>query len=352
VVLTTSSFATFVVMQLAMLVGLVTNAYVGLIVYLLFPTLFVIGLLLIPIAWRRQVRASDLSTKKLLEAQRCLADAVGDWISDDCTLCHSILANDETEPFAYLSEPTRTHPTGPCTSTCATSSFGRSDRECHQGVRHDTSRRFGPRHDRSNGRDGGHLRLHRASQPDLRRLPPDVEPSRRGYPHSGLDRHPARLFDNEQNYLLSRNSYGLSFEGRSMISSSSSLFYRLEYAEQRDAGENSGHVDSDYHRADVGVNLEHMNLKIGFEVLGGSPEDGRFLTPLATLHKFNGWADLFLGTPENGLLEQHSESDVHAELEHASGHRIADPVLVRLVTQILAEQEDRTVEIEAEQPPG
>lgn len=67
VVLTTSSFITFLVMQVAMLLGLVTNAYVGLIVYLLFPTLFVIGLVLIPLAWRRRLKATGLGTRELLE---------------------------------------------------------------------------------------------------------------------------------------------------------------------------------------------------------------------------------------------------------------------------------------------
>ena len=33
---------------------------------------------------------------------RDLQDAEGAWISDGCTVCHSILANDEREPFAYL----------------------------------------------------------------------------------------------------------------------------------------------------------------------------------------------------------------------------------------------------------
>jgi hypothetical protein len=78
VVLTTSSFATFVVMQLAMLAGLVTNAYVGLIVYLLFPTLFVIGLLLIPFAWRQQLRAIGLSTRELLDARFGRDETAGD----------------------------------------------------------------------------------------------------------------------------------------------------------------------------------------------------------------------------------------------------------------------------------
>lgn len=69
VVLATSSFATFTIMQLAMVTGVVTNAYVGLIVYLLFPTLFVIGLLLIPIAWRQQLRVTGLSARDLLDAR-------------------------------------------------------------------------------------------------------------------------------------------------------------------------------------------------------------------------------------------------------------------------------------------
>jgi len=75
VVLTTTAFATFAVMQLAMLGGLVTNAYVGLIVYLLFPFLFVLGLAIIPIAWYRQRRRTALGVRALLE-QRFGGDAV------------------------------------------------------------------------------------------------------------------------------------------------------------------------------------------------------------------------------------------------------------------------------------
>ncbi len=67
VVLTTTAFVSFVVMQLAMLTGIVTNAYVGLIVYLLFPVLFVLGLILIPVAWYQQKRRTGLSAAELLE---------------------------------------------------------------------------------------------------------------------------------------------------------------------------------------------------------------------------------------------------------------------------------------------
>ncbi len=66
VVLTTSAFVSFVILQLAMFAGIVTNAYVGLIVYLVFPVLFVLGLVIIPIAWHRQRTRTGMSTRELL----------------------------------------------------------------------------------------------------------------------------------------------------------------------------------------------------------------------------------------------------------------------------------------------
>jgi hypothetical protein len=35
----------------------------------------------------------------------------------------------------------------------------------------------------------------------------------------------------------------------------------------------------------------------------GDGGGGSFTTPFATLHKFNGWADLFLATPQDGLRD-------------------------------------------------
>ena len=47
-------------------------------------------------------------------------------------------------------------------------------------------------------------------------------------------------------------------------------------------------------------------------MLGGDGVYG-FQTPLATLHKFNGWADKFLATPSNGL------EDLYLALEGKTG---------------------------------
>ena len=67
VILVTTSFVSFMVMQIGMLLGVVTNAYVGLIVYLLFPVLFVLGLVIIPVAWYRQRKRTGLTIQELLE---------------------------------------------------------------------------------------------------------------------------------------------------------------------------------------------------------------------------------------------------------------------------------------------
>lgn len=66
VVLTTTSFALFLIAELMRAIGLVTNAYVGLLTYLALPALFVFGLLLIPIGWWRYRKRSGRTTRDLL----------------------------------------------------------------------------------------------------------------------------------------------------------------------------------------------------------------------------------------------------------------------------------------------
>jgi len=66
VVLTTSSFFVLIILELARVVGIITNAYVGLVTYMVFPLLFIVGLLLIPLGWRRLKKKTGLSGKELL----------------------------------------------------------------------------------------------------------------------------------------------------------------------------------------------------------------------------------------------------------------------------------------------
>ena len=77
--------------------------------------------------------------------------------------------------------------------------------------------------------------------------------------------------------------------------------YHVEFARQTDVGTNPGDVDATYGRLMFTATREWWWVRAGYEVLGGSEADGQFGTPLATLHKFNGWADKFLVTPIDGL---------------------------------------------------
>ncbi len=67
VVLTTTSFVGFILFEVARLSGILTNTYVGLVTYMLFPALFIIGLLLILIGWRRLKKQSGRTTAELMK---------------------------------------------------------------------------------------------------------------------------------------------------------------------------------------------------------------------------------------------------------------------------------------------
>ncbi len=67
VALTTSSFITMIFLELLRVAGILTNAYIGLITYLLLPTVFVIGLILIPFAWFKYQKKSGQTTRELLQ---------------------------------------------------------------------------------------------------------------------------------------------------------------------------------------------------------------------------------------------------------------------------------------------
>ena len=106
-------------------------------------------------------------------------------------------------------------------------------------------------------------------------------------------------------YGLSTATYGAEFKGKAELSENFGLLYEAEYAAQSDYGNNTNSIDATYIHLMAGAALKPVTLKIGYEVLGGdvatTDNKGMFVTPLATLHKWNGWADRFLGTPGAGL---------------------------------------------------
>jgi hypothetical protein len=96
------------------------------------------------------------------------------------------------------------------------------------------------------------------------------------------------------------DTYGMSFKGKTTAAdkNDSTFVYAVEYATQSSESSNA-----DYLFAEIGVNLSSLTAKIAYEVLGSDDGNYAFATPLATLHKFNGWSDQFLGTPSQGLVD-------------------------------------------------
>ncbi|TNF88116.1 MAG: hypothetical protein EP301_05490 [Gammaproteobacteria bacterium] len=112
--------------------------------------------------------------------------------------------------------------------------------------------------------------------------------------------------DNEDVADFSTGTIGVRLAGKPEINDDWSIRYEAEYAHQSDAGNNPVDYSADYfHLAGAAV-IGIFDFGLGWELLGGDDGDdgyAAFRTPLATLHKFNGWADQFLSTPANGLSD-------------------------------------------------
>lgn len=102
----------------------------------------------------------------------------------------------------------------------------------------------------------------------------------------------------------SSRTIGLRGIGKGLVADGLSLNYEAEYARQQDHASNPLSYNEDYYHLVVGLTYKGITAGLGRELLGG---DGTaaFQTPLATLHKFNGWADKFLVTPVTGLKDSY-----------------------------------------------
>jgi Alginate export len=130
------------------------------------------------------------------------------------------------------------------------------------------------------------------------------------------------LLDFENAAELSSQTCGLLWTGNRRLGGGTKLGWGASWAHQSDYGNNATHFDADYFYAEGVLTAGRTSLTLGFESLGGDETvPGRaFQTPLATLHAFQGWADKFLTTPGQGVM------DVYAGLGHSLG-----PLALRLV---------------------
>lgn len=132
-----------------------------------------------------------------------------------------------------------------------------------------------------------------------------------------------RIDENEPVVALLRNSsatYGGRFAGTYAFSKTVKWNYAVSYARQTSNKTNPLIYAADYYLADGSFDIKAFKLGAGVEVLGsdktvttkatGLPFAGGFAfqTPFATLHKFQGWADKFLTTPAQGIVDYYGSA--------------------------------------------
>lgn len=111
-------------------------------------------------------------------------------------------------------------------------------------------------------------------------------------------------YTEKENYVKSNQTYGLRLDGASpKFYEHYKLLYTAEWSFQQD-----------YQHSPVAYEANRINLMGGFsaynlsfqgamEQLNGYGTNKRFITPLGTNHAFQGWADLFLVTPNDGIRD-------------------------------------------------
>ncbi|GLX86417.1 hypothetical protein tloyanaT_26700 [Thalassotalea loyana] len=80
------------------------------------------------------------------------------------------------------------------------------------------------------------------------------------------------------------------------------VLMQAEFALQ-DFENDTTEYSTEYMLLEGGYKFDKVTAKAGFELLGSDSGEKGFQTPLATLHKFNGWTDQFLSTPDVGLQD-------------------------------------------------
>lgn len=112
------------------------------------------------------------------------------------------------------------------------------------------------------------------------------------------------LEDAPQASSPSNKTLGVRFAGKHDLMEGLTGLYALEYATQNDYANNPFDYTVDYWAAEAGLASHGFKLLGGIESLEGNGTRS-FQTPLATLHKFQGYADAFLVTPANGIVDKY-----------------------------------------------
>ena len=98
---------------------------------------------------------------------------------------------------------------------------------------------------------------------------------------------------------------GLRADGAYPIGDKLKLLYTAEYARQNHYADGDSRIDAEYMHGGAGLGWDGFFARMDYELLGSNGGVYAFQTPLGTNHLFQGWADLFLTTPVQGIRDRY-----------------------------------------------
>jgi hypothetical protein len=116
-------------------------------------------------------------------------------------------------------------------------------------------------------------------------------------------------YTERENYEKSSQTYGLRMtnfqkpEDTLKLSDNYGVFYTAEWGHQEDYGHGPTNYAVDRLNLMGGLTAYNLTFQGAVEQLDGKGTNKTFDTPLGTNHAFQGWADLFLVTPKNGIRD-------------------------------------------------
>jgi hypothetical protein len=121
----------------------------------------------------------------------------------------------------------------------------------------------------------------------------------------------AYWLDLRQSPVNSSNTYGVRATGTIPIGDDWSLAYQGTYAYQQDGGTSGGKNPVSYHAhyalGDLSLGFRPVgSIGFGYELLGSDDGRARVVTPLATAHKFTGWADAIDNVGPDGIQDAYA----------------------------------------------
>jgi hypothetical protein len=119
-----------------------------------------------------------------------------------------------------------------------------------------------------------------------------------------LDFDPLPLPAANNPIYASTSTYGGRFVGSQPLGQALKFGYILSYATERQRGDNPRQFSDDYLLAEFSLSWRKFTLGAGNEIADGDGTVG-FVTPLATLHRVQGWVNKFMTIPANGIDDRY-----------------------------------------------